>query len=168
MNHFCVADLNVHGELRTRQAYAYASLERLPGCRDLIADLASLLYRLPGGFDAPLANTDDLLTLRFAAIAPTAGIATLRTAGRVTSVSLVLTGLDAEADTITRSAYQRHLVRLHRDSGYEPAFDLLDLDDRPLVATLDFPAAETQPFAPAAAIADRCFAAAYFRYHRLV
>ena len=51
-----------------------------------------------------------------------------------------------------------------RDTGYEPALDLLNLKQRPLIATVALwsPADPTDQLL--VALADRCFAAAYFRY----
>jgi hypothetical protein len=59
------------------------------------------------------------------------------------------------------------LLREWRDTGFEPAFGLMDLKQRPLVATINF----RSPTAPGdqllTALTDRCFAAAYFRMQGL-
>ena len=54
-----------------------------------------------------------------------------------------------------------------RDTRFEPAFALMDLEERPLVATIDFRPPPEQAEQIVAALADRCFAASYFRYHGL-
>src|SRR5205814_862441 len=96
---------------------------------------------------APLLMGWKDLTLRWKAVAPTAGIATVRFDDAVStssgqaqlaSVSLLASGLDPDADQITLQAFQRHLLTELRDTGYEPAFALLDLRQRPLVATVAF------------------------------
>ena len=56
-----------------------------------------------------------------------------------------------------------HLVRELHDTGYEPAFDLMNISDRPLLASIHFrPPAQPQD-QQLFALADRCFAASYFR-----
>ena len=101
--------------------------------------------------------------VRWRAAAPTAGIATLRCRGELTALSLLATGKDPEADRITLEAFQRHLLRELRGTRFEPAFALMGLTERPLIATINF----TPPMDPAdrmvTALADRCFAASYFR-----
>jgi hypothetical protein len=83
-------------------------------------------------------------------------------------LSLLASGIDPEADRLTLDAFQKHLLRELRDTGFEPAFALMDLKQRPLVATINF----KSPTEPAdqllTALADRCFAAAYFRKLGLV
>jgi hypothetical protein len=83
------------------------------------------------------------------------------------SLSLLCTGLNAAADQITLQAFQRHLLTELRDTGYEPAFALMDLRQRPLVATVGFAAPPDPQRQLLVALADRCFAAAYFRYLQL-
>jgi hypothetical protein len=58
------------------------------------------------------------------------------------------------------------LQELH-DTGYEPAFDLVSLDQRPLVATINILSPPEPIDQMTIALADRCFAASYFRYHGL-
>ena len=55
------------------------------------------------------------------------------------------------------------LVRELHGTPYEPAFTLLDLKDRPLIATFNFRSPPTAEAQTLAALLDRCFAAAYFR-----
>ena len=54
-----------------------------------------------------------------------------------------------------------------RDTPIEPAFDLLDQPERPLIATMNVQSPPDPTDHPTAALADRCFAAAYFRMHAL-
>jgi hypothetical protein len=164
---FCVADLNAQGELQAKAPYTYGDLERIPGAADVITEMAAHLWRTPEEFEAPLLPGQKALTVRWRAIAPTAGVATVRCDGNLASVSLLASGLNTEADQITLHAFQRHLLTELRDTGYEPAFALLDIQERPLVATVPFqsPAEPAQQLL--VALADRCFAAAYFRYLQL-
>ena len=80
------------------------------------------------------------------------------------SLSLLCSGLDEQADALTLKAYQQHLMVELRDTGYEPAFGLMELRHRPLVATIPFFAPPDPTDQLLVALADRCFAAAYFRY----
>jgi len=168
MKNFFVADLNAKGELKDVAPYSYGDLERIPGAVDVITEMATHLYRQPEGFEGPLLIGQKDLTLRWKAVAPTAGIATVRfDDAQLASVSLLASGLNLESDQITLQAFQRHLLTELRDTGYEPAFALLDLRQRPLVATVAF-ASPPDPYRQLlVALADRCFAAAYFRYLQL-
>lgn len=163
---FLVADLDVRGDLRSRAEYRYEDLEMLPGASELIGQFSSRLYAEPKEFDTPLPGRPHL-TMRWLAAAETAGIATLRCRGELASVSLLATGLDADADRITIDAFQRHLLRELHAEGVEAGFAITHLKERPLIATTNF----FDPKDPAdqliVALADRCFAASYFRYHHL-
>jgi hypothetical protein len=164
--YFCVADLNSRGELRARTDYAYDLLEQLPGAAVMIAQFSTCLWREPEGFQTQ-APPAPRITLRWRAVAPTAGIATIRCREDLVSVSLLCSGLDAQADQLTLEAFQQHLLHQLRDTDIEPAFALMELHSRPLVATVNFldPADERERVV--AALSDRCFAASYFRYHGL-
>jgi len=107
------------------------------------------------------------LVLRWSASAATAGIATVRFEDELMSLSLLASGLDADADTITLQAFQTHLLRELHDTGVEPAFALMELTQRPLIATINFRSPPNPAEQAVVALADRCFAAAYFRYHHL-
>jgi hypothetical protein len=72
-----------------------------------------------------------------------------------------------DADEITLHAFQRHLTHELHDTGFEPAFGLLELRERPLVATMTFHSPTDDVGRLTVAIADRCFAASYFRFHAL-
>jgi len=168
MKNFFVADLNAKGELKDVAPYSYSDLEQIPGAVDVITEMSTHLYRYPEGFEGPLLIGRKDLTLRWKAVAPTAGIATVRfDDAQLASVSLLASGLNPEADQITLQAFQRHLLTELRDTGYEPAFALLDLRQRPMVATVAFASPPDPPRQLLVALADRCFAAAYFRYLQL-
>jgi hypothetical protein len=166
MRRFFVADLNVRGELELKAEYRYDQLQQLPGAAELITGLATALYRDPNGFEAALPSAGGV-TFRWTPSAATAGIAIVRAAGALASLSLLASGLDGEADSITLGAFQRHLLHALHDTGYEPAFALMDLSERPLVATINFVAPHSARDRLVLALADRCFGAAYFRYHGL-
>jgi len=165
---FVVADLNSRGELELRGEYRYGLLEQVPGAAELIGTLSGHLWRSPEAFDEPLPTGGSPLAVRWRAVGPTAGIATLRTeSDDLVSLTLLACGLDAEQDRLTLAAFQQHLLRGLHDTGYEPAFALMDLADRPLAATINFTPPPDAAGRAVAALADRCFAAAYFRYHGL-
>ena len=96
------------------------------------------------------------------------GIATIRRpAGDLVSLSLLASGLNLEAETTTFAVFQQHLVRELRQTPFEPAFDLLQLKQRPLLATMTFTSGAATAEQMIEALADRSFAAAYFRYLQL-
>ena len=81
------------------------------------------------------------------------------------AVTLPLEALSrATADKWEEGIEPAHLLHELRDTGYEPAFSLIHLRERPLLATVGF----ATPAEPAdkllVALADRCFGAAFFRY----
>ena len=162
MKFFYVADLNVRGELLTKQAYRYDQLEQLPGAGDLITTFATVLWRTPEEFELTLPTTAGV-HVRWRSSAPTSGILTLRCEGELASVSLLASGLSADADRLTFEAFQSHLLRELHGTPTEPAFALLDLRDRPLIATINFLSPPEELDRLIVALADRCFAAAYFR-----
>ena len=163
---FWVADLNAKGELHVEQQYTYDDLDQLPGTSELIAQFSSAIWRSPEEFEIQLSWTSSL-KIRWRASAPTAGIATIRTGPELVSLSLLCTGINASADQITLQAFQRHLLAELHDTGFEPGFDLMDLTKRPLVATINFRSPDDPREQMVTALADRCFAASYFRYHHL-
>jgi hypothetical protein len=164
---FFVGDFNALGELRSKTPYAYQDLQRLPGAEELITHFSTHFWRSPEEFETHVPGGGGALLLRWRASAPTAGIATLRFHADLSALSLLATGLDADADRLTLEAFQRHQLRELHDSGIEPAFHLMDITDRPLIATINFldPADSALHFT--AALVDRCFAASYFRYQQL-
>lgn len=166
MPQFHVADLSLTGDLLALAQYGYAELEQIPGASELIIPFATQIYRLPEEFtiDLPVGRG---WTFRWRCSAPTAGIATLRHEGQLASLGLFASGLNREADQITLVAFQQHLVRELRDTEYEPAFDLMELSQRPLAVSVPFLEPKEKSDQLIVALADRCFAAAYFRYLNL-
>jgi hypothetical protein len=162
MRTFHVADLNARGELLAQQAYRYDHLEQLPGAADLITSFATLLWRNPEEFEATL-PTSRGVRVRWRASSPTSGILSLRCDEELASVSLLACGISADADRLTFDAFQRHLLRELHDTPTEPAFALMDLHARPLIATINFLSPPGELDRLVIALADRCFAAAYFR-----
>lgn len=165
---FFVADILPTGDVRSCEPYTYSLLEQIPGATDLIAVLASNLYRTPDSFEVELGAPHELV-LRCSSIAPTSAIATLRRrSDRATvSLSLLVTGQDPTADRITIETLQKHLIKELRNTPHEPSFDLLSLPNRPLVATINLADPQTPTSRRLAALTDRCLAAAFFRYHHL-
>lgn len=164
---FHVADLSAQGEIRATQAYDYATLERVPGCVELIARFSGRLYQAAEEFDLQLTLGPEPVSFRWRASSPTSGIATIRTNGELASLSLLATGRVPAADEITFQAFQRHLMHELHDTGFEPGFGLMDLAVRPLVATINFHSPSDETARVVVALADRCFAASYFRFHGL-
>ena len=169
MRRFFVADLNHRGELCATAEYRYEQLEQLPGAGELIVQFATHLYRSPEEFEIPLASGREHLRYRWLASAATAGIATLRHGGELSSLALLASGINSDADGLTLGAFQTHLLRELHGTPYEPAFGLRDVPQshRPLVAVVAFAAPPEQFDQVLVALADRCFAAAYFRYLNL-
>lgn len=155
----------MHGDLQLKAEYDYASLEQIPIAAEMILTLATVLYRSPEEFETQLVRPG--MQFRWRASAESAGIATVRYDATLASLSLLATGLDHDADAITLSAFQSHLLRQLHDTGIEPAFALMNLPERPLVATINFLSPPDEMDRMIVALADRCFAAAYFRYHQL-
>jgi hypothetical protein len=168
MGNFFVADLNVRGELQALAEYGYATLEQIPGAAELIVHFATILYRQPEEFETPLPHGRDHMTYRWRASGETTGISTLRSRGELASVALLASGKNPDADHLTLDAFQKHLVRELHNTEFEPAFELMDLRPRPLVAVISFLEPTDKIDQLVLALADRCFAAAYFRYQNLV
>lgn len=164
MRRFFVADVNARGELMARAEYRYEQLEQIPGASELIGTLSGAVWRSPLEFEVALDPDRRHLRLRWHTSAPTAGIVTVRHDDQLASLALACSGLDPAADQITLEAYQRHLLHELRDTGYEPAFSLMSLHDRPLLATVNFLSPPDPTDKLLIALADRCFAAAFFRY----
>ena len=164
---FFVADLNLRGDLQATAEYRYEQLEQVPGAADLIVHFATHLYRHPEEFEVALNRRKEHLVYRWRASAETAGITTLRNAGQLASLGLLASGINPEADRLTLDAFQTHLLRELHGTPYEPAFGLRDATDRPLVAVVAFAPPAEQDDQVLVALADRCFAATYFRYLNL-
>jgi hypothetical protein len=149
-------------EVRQKTHYEYQLLEQIPGAIDLIALFSSHIWRDPQEFEIHGLEGGSL-SLRWAASAESAGIATLRDPQQTLAISLLASGIDAESDTITLDAFQNHVVHELHDTGFEPSFDLIHLWQRPLVATVGLMLPAQEKDRRIFALADRCFAAAYFR-----
>ncbi len=171
---FYVADLDVRGELQLMAEYRYEHLEQVPGAAALIGQFSAWVWQSPEGFeqvfDEVFTGADEPLglTFRWKSSSPSSGIATVRWRGELASLSLLASGLAHEADWLTLAAFQQHLLRELHDTPYEPAFTLMDLEQRPLVATFNFTSPPEQAARTVTALADRCYAASYFRYQGLV
>ena len=174
MKPFFVADLTSQSELRQIAEYDYAALERIPGAIDIISRCSGELWKSPEEMEVPLTDSRRTI-LRWRSTAPTAGIATVRRANQqradqqradqqLVSLSLLAAGQDPAADASTLQAIQTHIVRELRQTAFEPAFDLIHIKQRPLVATITFADGSADSEQMVEALADRCFAAAYFRY----
>jgi len=161
---FFVADLSARGELQAQAEYRYEQLEQIPGASELIGTLAGAVWRSPLEFEVPLSPDRRHLHLRWHSSATSAGVVTVRIGGELASLALACSGLDPAADEITLAAYQRHLLHELHDTGYEPGFSLMDLKVRPLLATVSFLSPPDPTDRILVALADRCFAAAFFRY----
>lgn len=164
---FFVADLNFRGDLKATAEYRYEQLEQVHGAAELIVHVATQLYRTPQEFEIPLDRRKAHLLYRWRASSETTGITTLRNAGELASLSILASGINPEADHLTLEAFQTHLLRELHGTPYEPAFGLREATARPLVAVVAFAAPPEQADQVLVALADRCFAAAYFRYLNL-
>lgn len=165
---FWVADLDARGELHSKAEYGYEDLEQLPRAADMIAGFSAAIWKSPEGVDLDPVLASTRISCRWRASAETAGILTLRSGDKLASLSLLASGKDAEADRITFGVFQRYLLQELHDTGYEPAFDLVELANRPMVATFNIFSPPEAADQMATALADRCFAASYFRYQGLV
>jgi hypothetical protein len=161
---FYVADLSAQGELQQVTEYDYAALEQIPGALDVISRCSAEIWKTPAELEAPLSDLKRT-HLRWRSTASTAGIVTVRRSdGELVSVSLLAAGQNPAADATTLDAFQKHLVRQLRKTEFEPAFDLVHIKQRPLVATMTLASNCDGSEQMIEALADRCFAAAYFRY----
>ena len=164
---FFVADLTLRGDLKATAEYRYEQLDQVPGAGELIIQLATQLYRTPEEFEVPLGSGRSNFTYRWRASSQTSGITTLRNAGELASLAILASGVNVEADHLTLEAFQTHLLRELHGTPYEPAFGLREVPQRPLVAVVAFAAPPEPSDQLVVALADRCFAAAYFRYLNL-
>lgn len=160
---FTVVDLTPQCDVRSQTHYEYGLLEQLPGAVDVIARCSGEIWKNPEEFEIHPAPHESRLVLRWRASATTAGVLSLRDNEQTLSISLLVSGLDSAADTLTLQAFQARVVRELHDTGIEPSFDLVHLWQRPLVASVGLfpPQAESDRWL--FALSDRCFGAAYFR-----
>jgi hypothetical protein len=161
---FMVADLNASGELQFKSEYRYATLEQVPGAAELIGQISGALWHKPEEFEEALNPENPGLRLRWRSLSASSGIATVRFRDDLISVSLLCSGVSDEADRVTLETLQSHILRELRDTGFEPAFGLMELGERPLAATINFQSPSDPADRRLAALADRCFAASYFRF----
>jgi hypothetical protein len=164
---FWVADLDTQGEIKLKEEYDYDALQMIDLAAILIAEFATYLWSDPAGFEIGIPGAPTM-SLRWRPSADSAGIASLRYSGRLSSLILVASGKDRQTDALTLQAFQTHLVQELHDTKYEPAFDLMGIPERPLAASIHFASPEEGMERAVFALADRCFAAAYFRYQGLV
>jgi hypothetical protein len=162
MRRYFVADLTVRGDLRAKAEYRYEQLEQIPGAETLITHFATHAYRSPQEFETKLPLGCNR-HYRWRASADTAGIGTLREGDDLVSLALLASGINPEADRLTLDAFQKHLLRELHGTPFEPAFGLAEATERPLVAIVPFAVPATPDDQVVVALADRCFAAAYFR-----
>jgi len=164
MRVFFVADFTPQGDLRQLAEYDYQSLELVPGAADIIARCSTELWKSPQELELPLSDDGDTC-LRWRATADGAGLATVRCgAGELVSLSVLASGKDPRSDATTFGVLQQHLIQKLKETPFEPAFDLIRLPQRPLVATLTFAGGGAGADQRIRALADRAFAASYFRY----
>ena len=161
MRPFFVADLDARGDLLMKEPYTYDALQRIPGALEIIAQASGAIYRSSEEFEIRLDGSK--LHLRWRAVSESSGIATMRIGQELASLSLLVCGRDAETDASTLVACQKHLLAELRDTGYEPGFGLVEVLERPLLATINVQSPQDVPERMRLALADRCFAAAYFR-----
>jgi len=174
MRSFWVADLSIGGEILFKEPYENAVLERVPGAAELIGEVAGRLYRWPDGFDVdllagtirilwrPCCDSGGVLTIRYRdEVGPAAP-------WQLASFALLLSGTNEDEDRAICSAAQNRLVEILHDTGMEPAFDLAELTERPLVASFSNTLPADARLRETLAISDRCFGAAYFRWRHLV
>ena len=162
MLQFTVVDLSPQCEVRLTAQYEYALLEKIPAAAELITLLATQIWRNPEEFETSLSSGSQMI-LRWRASSRTAGIATVRDSQQTLSLSMLVSGLDAEGDRLTLDAFQKHAVRELHDTGFEASFDLIELRQRPLIATVGLFVPQNEQDRWIFALADRCLAAVYFR-----
>lgn len=165
---FAMADLDLRGDLKLAAEYRYDALLQIPDSPDMIGQLSGALWRSPESFEEHLRADSRYLGFRWRGIGESGGIATLRLEEQLISISLLVCGKSVDQDHLILQAFQTHLLRELHDTGVEPSFALMDLTDRPLAATFNFQQPPDPALQRVAALADRCFAAAYFRYQGLV
>jgi hypothetical protein len=161
MASFWVVDLTATGEVRLRQEYEYRLLEALPGAMELMGLFSMHLWRSPEEFLVSLPGGH--LNMRWRSCSETSGFATLREREDLVSLSVFLCGREADQGEATLKPLQMHLVRELHDTGYEPAFDLMHIRERPLMASINFRSPAAVENQLLSALADRCFAGSYFR-----
>jgi hypothetical protein len=165
---FHVADISPQGELHQLAEYDYDSLELIDGAADLIGRCSGELYKNGEEFEVGLTD-DRSTTLRWRATAAGTGVATIRHgADELVSLSILAAGAEEQSEAATMDVLQKHIARQLVQTPFEPAFDLMQIKQRPLLATMTLAVGGEASQHHVWALADRAFAAAYFRYLRLV
>lgn len=162
MRAYTVVDLTPQCEIRSQVLYEYTLLERIEGAAELIGLFSAEIWRNPEEFEV-IPEKGSKLVFRWRATSPSTGSATLRNAEQTLSLSLLASGVDSVSDEITLQALQKHAVAELRGTPFEPAFDLITLRARPLLVTVGLTVPKEASDRAIFALADRCFAAAYFR-----
>lgn len=88
--------------------------------------------------------------------------ATFWSRGAPITTSALASGHDAADDWAVLAALHDLMLQFFRDSPFEPSFVLLDVAERPLLATLPIPAPTICPDIGIIADAETCLAAAFF------
>jgi hypothetical protein len=158
---FRVVDLSAAGETLCSELYTYSALEHIDGAAELIGLFTGLLWREPDEFQTRLLESD--LTLRWRPTSPSTGIATLRQGPTLLALSLILCGQNPDADAMHLEVLQKHLLAELHDTGIEPAFDLMNQFDRPIVISLCLRPPRNPDRRRIFSIFDRCLAAAFIR-----
>lgn len=161
---FWIADLKGNGELQLKACYSYSLLMQIPNCAELIGQLSGALWATPEAFIQTLTPLPESLTIRWQATADSAGLMSIRNGETLVSISVLASGKNDEFDSSTLGALQSHLTSALHGTEHEPAFSLVELTERPLVATINLASPVGDLPKQMAAVADRCFAASYFRY----
>jgi hypothetical protein len=167
---FTVIDLSAQCEVLLQAEYEYRLLEQVEGAAQVLGAFASEIWRAPEKFELPLRSipADTQLVFHFAATSDSSGVAWLRDPERTLLISMLVSGIDPTSDRLTLEAFQRFAVGELHDSGFEPSFEMLEIPQRPLAATVGLFPPQQPSDRWLFSLADRCFAAAYFRRLGLV
>ncbi len=92
----------------------------------------------------------------------TAAVASFWARGDPVTTSALAPGLDAGDDHAALDGIQSLVLHFHGDSPSEPAFDLLTIADRPLLATVPIPVPSNRADMAIIADMETCLAAAFF------
>jgi hypothetical protein len=163
---FTIADLNARGDLQLKAEYRYADLEQVPGRRSSSGSSPGSSGSRPTSSRRRSRSTDDAL-VPLAVVVPEFRHRDPARGRRAGGGELLASGVNENTDTVTLETFQRHLLRELHDTGFEPAFALVQLTERPLSATFNFKSPDAHVDRLVAALADRCFAAAFFRFQGL-
>jgi hypothetical protein len=124
-----------------------------------------LLERFGPHFKQPVPVIGDEYVLMFTCESAGCAVATFFWQGQPVTTSVLLFGGHAADEEKTLLAVQQMMSQIYRPFGVEPAFDLLSIVDRPLLATLMIPLPPGSVPPSAYAVigdAETCLAAAFF------